>query len=375
MPEPDPLPLSAPVVLFQILLVGTFTLHILAMNVLLGGSVLTAVNAVLDRLRPDARRALLLQRAGRPLTVSAAVTVSLGVAPLLFLQLLYGPFFFTSSILMAWPWLSVVVLVMAAYGGLYLIDISARALGPWAIAVRIGSAFLFAGVAFLYVNNVTLMLAPDEWREIYDKFRRGLYLPLGEAALFPRYLHFLLASLAVGGMALLAYGLWVRRREPDLGNWCVRLGARWFLIPTILQMAIGPAFLLTQPAFARDEFLAADLLETGVLWAGVATALVAGALVMWTMRSRAPATPGIAAVGFVLVSVALMAVARDMLRTIRTSPHLDVGTLPSDTQVATVLIFFLVLAAGLSTVGYMLWLLGRARAAAPYTPPPPGARN
>src|SRR3989304_1515170 len=126
MPQPDPLPLSAPVVLFQILLVGPFTLHILAMNLLLGGSVLTAVNAVLDRLRPDAQRALLLQRAGRPLTVSAAVTVSLGVAPLLFLQLLYGPFFFTSSILMAWPWLSVVVLVMAAYGGLYLAALWSR---------------------------------------------------------------------------------------------------------------------------------------------------------------------------------------------------------------------------------------------------------
>lgn len=365
MPEADPLPLSAPVALFQVLLVGTFTLHILAMNVLLGGSVITAASAVLERSRPNAQRALLLQRAGRPLTVAAAATVNLGVAPLLFLQLLYGPFFFTSSILMAWPWLSVIVLVMAAYAGLYLIDIWARALGPWATAVRIGSAFLFAGVAFLYVNNITLMLAPDEWKEIYDDFRRGIYLPLGEAALFPRYLHFLLASLAVGGVALLAYGLWVRRREPDFGDWCVRLGARWFLIPTILQMAIGPAFLLTQPAFARDEFLAADLLETGVLWAGVTAAIIAGALVMWTMRSRAPTMPGIAAVAFVLVSVALMAVARHMLRAIRTSPHLDVGTLASDTQVVIVLIFFLVLAGGLSAVGYMLWLVATPRATAP----------
>jgi hypothetical protein len=264
---------------------------------------------------------------------------------------------------MAWPWLSVIVFVMAAYGGLYLAELWSRSLGRWAIAVRIGSAFLFAGVAFLYVNNVTLMLAPAEWKGIYDDFRRGLYLPLGEAALFPRYLHFLLASLAVGGVTLLAYGLWVRRQEPDFGNWCVRLGARWFLFPTILQMAIGPAFLLTQPSFARDEFLAADLLETGVLWGGVTAAIIAGGLVMWTMRSRAPTMPGIGAVGFVLVSVTLMAVGRDMLRTIRTSPHLDVGTLPSETQVVVVLVFFLVLAAGLSTVGYMLWLLARARAA------------
>jgi hypothetical protein len=75
MPQPDPLPLSAPVTLFHVLLVGTFTLHILAMNVLLGGSVITAASALLDRFRPHAQRALLLQRAGRPLTVAAAMTV------------------------------------------------------------------------------------------------------------------------------------------------------------------------------------------------------------------------------------------------------------------------------------------------------------
>ena len=376
MPEPDPLPLSAPVLLFHILLVGTFILHILAMNVLLGGSVLTAVNAVLDRIRPDARRALLLQRASRPLTLSAAMTVTLGVAPLLFLQLLFGPFFFTSSILMAWPWLSVVVFVMAAYAGLYLIEVRSRNLGSWAIAVRIGSALIFAGVAFLYVNNVTLMLMPDEWREIYDDFRRGLYLPLGEASLFPRYLHFLLGSLAMGGLALLAYGLWIRHREAVFGDWCLRQGAQWFLGPTLLQAVIGPAFLLTQPSFARDEFLAADLLETGVLWAGVAAALIGFVLVLWTQRARAPTLPGVAAIASAVVSVALMAVARDLLRTTLTSADLDIYTLPSQTEIVTVLLFFIVFAAGLGTVGYMLWLLATARAAThPTAPPPPGTGN
>ncbi len=361
MPEADPLPLPAPALLFQILLVGTFTLHILAMNVLLGGSILTAFNAVLERRWPGAERALLLERAGRPLTLSAAATVTLGVAPLLFLQLLYGPFFFTSSILMAVPWLSVVVLVIAAYAGLYLVELWARTLGPLAVVVRIGSAFLFVAVAFIYVNNVTLMLAPDEWQEIHEQFRHGLYLPLGEAALFPRYLHFLLAAMAIGGLALLVYGLSVRRSEPDFGNWCLRQGALWFLVPTALQMAIGPVFLVTQPAFARDEFLAADLLETGVLWSGVASALIAAVFVIWALRSRAPTLPGAAAAGFAVVSVSLMAVARHLLRALRTSPHLDVDALPSDTQVGAVILFFVVFVAGLGTIGYVVWLLRRGR--------------
>ena len=363
MPQADPLPLPAPELLFHVLLVATFTLHILAMNVLLGGSILAAVNAVLHRLHPEEHRGVLLQRVGRPLTLSVAVTVTLGVAPLLFLQLVYGPYFFTSSILMAYPWLSVIVFVIAAYGALYLVEMWSRFLGRWALAVRIASALTFAGVAFLYVNNATLMLTPDRWHDIYDHFRRGIYLPLGDAQLFPRYLHFLLAALAIGGLALLAYGLWARRREPAFGDWCLRQGAWWFLVPTALQAAIGPIFLVVQPASVRDEFLSADLLETGVLWAGVASALVAVVLVLWTLRTRAPTVPGAAAVGLMLISVSLMSVTRDLLRAARTSSYLDVSTLPSRTQVGGLIVFLVALTAGLGTIAYMLWLLRRGRPA------------
>jgi hypothetical protein len=118
---------------------------------------------------------------------------------------------------------------------------------------------------------------------------------------------------------------------------------------------------MTQPSFARDEFLAADLLETGVLWGGVASALIAAALASLTMRARSPTAPGVAAVALAIASIGLMSVARHLLRAALTSPYLDVGALPSDTQVGAVIIFFVVLVAGLSTVAYMLWLLRRGR--------------
>ena len=40
-------------------------------------------------------------------------------------------------------------------------------------------------------------------------------------------------------------------------------------------------------------------------------------------------------------------------------PSLDIYTLPSQTQVVVVLLFFIALTAALGTVGYMLWLLSR----------------
>jgi len=45
----------------------------------------------------------------------------LGVAPLLFLQVLYGRLFFTSSILMAGFWLAVVPLLIVAYYCAYVV--------------------------------------------------------------------------------------------------------------------------------------------------------------------------------------------------------------------------------------------------------------
>ena len=94
------------------------------------------------RLDPRAPLALLAPRGGtrrtaprsspssrRPLPVAIAATVTLGVAPLLFVQVLYGRLFFTSSILMAWFWLAIVPLVILAYYGAYLLAFRGEAPG------------------------------------------------------------------------------------------------------------------------------------------------------------------------------------------------------------------------------------------------------
>ena len=58
----------------------------------------------------------------KKLPVFLPATITLGIAPLLFVQVLYGQFFYTSSIVMAWPWFLVLVFLTLAYYGFYYVS-------------------------------------------------------------------------------------------------------------------------------------------------------------------------------------------------------------------------------------------------------------
>ncbi len=111
VPVADPVPLPAPYWLLKTLLLVTFTLHILAMNCMLGSAIIAAVARFRRRSVDNARLAVDL---GKRIPTFLAATVTIGIAPLLFVQVLYGQFFYTSTVLIAWPWLTVVALVTFA---------------------------------------------------------------------------------------------------------------------------------------------------------------------------------------------------------------------------------------------------------------------
>ena len=101
------------------------------------------------------------------LPVLLPATVTLGVAPLLFLQVIYGQFFYTSSVLIAWPWFLVLVMLTIAYYGLYYV--SARThrqagSGRW---VLLASFLLIAVIGFLFSTNLTLSQTPSAWAGKY----------------------------------------------------------------------------------------------------------------------------------------------------------------------------------------------------------------
>ena len=119
IPALDPTPLPAPAWLFHALLLLTFFIHILFLNVTLGGAVIGTVHATLAK-SPEAPGRRLGRLLASLLPASVSFTVTTGVAPLLFIQLLYGQVFYAATVMVGWLWLAIVPLILVGYYSVYL---------------------------------------------------------------------------------------------------------------------------------------------------------------------------------------------------------------------------------------------------------------
>ena len=173
LPLPDPLAPAGPPPLFAGILVTTFLLHLVAMNLLLGGALLLVGLRFGRRGADGSHRDALARTLEKAGPVVAAATVTLGVAPLLFLQVLHGRVFFTSAIVMGWLWLAIVPLAMLAYCGAYALALSPEGRAPrrW---VSAAVAVLLLAVAFLQATNATRSLRPETLRAAHLSDPRGL---------------------------------------------------------------------------------------------------------------------------------------------------------------------------------------------------------
>jgi len=116
IPSPDTIPVHW--IWFKVLLIITFMAHILLMNIMLGSAIIAFFNGL--KKSQDSSTISLQKDISEKITFVIAFTINFGVAPLLFLQVLYGNFFYTSSILMAAYWLSIILLLIIAYYSAYI---------------------------------------------------------------------------------------------------------------------------------------------------------------------------------------------------------------------------------------------------------------
>lgn len=350
IPTADPIPLPAPFWLFKLLLVVTFLLHILVMNFMLGGGILAAIARFKSRKDENYRR--LSEDLSKKIPSLLAATITLGVAPLLFLQVLYGQFFYTSSILIGWPWFLVLIFLTLAYYGFYLIAFK-KAETPnrfgWVLLL---SVLLIFVVGFFYSNNLTLLLTPENWAAKYHADPSGWNLNWGEQTLIPRFLHFFIASLAVGGLFVASVGLFRWQRDTEYARFLIRFGGRWFMYVTMLQIVVGFWFLISLPRERMMLFMGDNVLATVALLIGLVGALATVFFMSETLRRADPRR------GFYLVSgltagvIVFMAIMRDVLRDAYLANFFSATNVAVQTQ-WDVLILFLALFVG----GVALWLV------------------
>jgi hypothetical protein len=364
IPLADPLPLPAPVGLLWALLQLTFFLHLVAMNVVLGGSILALHWRFSRRAEGAAHRAALLAFFARALPVAIAAAVTLGVAPLLFVQVLYGRLFFTSSILMAWFWLAVVPLVILAYSGAYLLAIRGETLGGRARVVAGLVTALFATVAFLQVSNATRALRPDTFLEAYRAERRGLLLNLGDPTFWPRTLHVLVGAVAVAALGAALYGVLRRARDPRLAAWAIRRGTTVFGVATAANVFVGMLFLLAQPKPTLIRLVGGDAWAMALLALGIVLGVAAAGLALLALGAKDAVRVTWAQVVLLVATLVVMVLLRDQVRQIalREAGFQHPGWVAA--QWGPFAVFAVLLVAAVTTIAWMARALARGRGAA-----------
>jgi hypothetical protein len=257
LPALDPMPIPGPPWLFHALWLVTFAVHVVGVNVVLGSSILGTLVSF-DPDRPFGRG--LARFFAEVNTWAISLTITFGIAPLLFLQVLHGRLFYSATVILAPAWLGLLLLLMAAYYLTYGAKYRLRA-GKGA-AVHLGlSALLFLGVAAIQVVVHLLSVQPGRWEGVLA----APWTALSDRAFLPRFLHFVLAGITLAGILL----AWVSvRRVPEDGARAeasarAAFGVKIALLATLLQLVDGLWLTISVP---RDVLL-------GLMRGGAATML------------------------------------------------------------------------------------------------------
>ncbi|MGA2171332.1 MAG: hypothetical protein ABSG62_24370 [Terracidiphilus sp.] len=350
IPTLDPNPLPAPYWVFKLLLVVTFFLHIVAMNFMLGGAVLALVSKWRSRKGVNGNRVFF--DVARKLPSLLPATITLGIAPLLFVQVLYGQFFYTSSIIIAWPWFLVLVFLTIAYYGFYYVSFQSGQHARKAGRVMLSSVILIFLIGFVYSNNLTLSQSPSRWGGKYFADPAGWNLNLSEPTLIPRFLHFMVAAVAVGGLFLVFVALANWKRDGEYARQVLQLGGKAFMYATMAQLVVGVWFLASLPRDMRMLFMGDNPLATILLLVGAAGGigaifLMSDALRKENVRVAAFYVPGIT--GVVILSMSVM---RDILRDAYLKPYFHPEQFVVKTQWSVFPLFLVLFLAGV-----VLWLV------------------
>lgn len=186
--------LPAPLWLITTLHLVTLAMHLLAMNFVFGGTLVFLAGRLPGGWNHPAAR-----RFGTLAPSIMAATVTLGVAPLLFAQLVYFGPVYSATIVSAWWWLLVVAAVIATYYALYAAAWS-RALSERARAGLF--ALALAGlvyVSLVYSGILSMAERADLVHSIYRASQSGWAINNAPGTWVLRWAHMVFGAVTVGG--------------------------------------------------------------------------------------------------------------------------------------------------------------------------------
>jgi hypothetical protein len=333
--------MPAPLWLVSILHGLTFVLHFVAMNVLVASAFHLAFAS-----QPNVQR-----RMASAIPPAFSLTVSLGVAPLLFLQLVHGERFYASSIQMGWAWLGILGVLMLAYYAAYAVDgrfRMRRAVPGWLRLVPFVGLLVFS---FVLAANVSLSERPDVMAALGAP---GWNLAIAETNVIWRWSHELFGAIALGSLWLMWIGVRQQDDDPEAGQVFVRRGAMTAMIATAVGVGFGVVQLVVAPSDIKGALGGASL-GIGIL-AGLGAVGMAGAAMKKPTLRKVHI-----ALGLAVLTVAAKTLVRFVVRDNRLAAAGGVEPPPTDTQVGPIVLFVVCLLVAVAALGWLIRVMASAK--------------
>jgi hypothetical protein len=275
IPALDPAPVPGPPALLVVLWITTFFLHLLAVNAALGGALFSVL---LPPSMPGASRRAAALFFAEINSWALSLAITFAIAPLLFMQVLYGRFFYTASVLVAPVWLGLLLLLMLAYYLNWIAKFRLRA-GKDASAVLALSATFFLVIAAIQTAVHLISLQPLLWSVLVSHPS----LVVGDATFVPRLFHFVLAAVSMAAVLPAAFPAGLGDAAPA----AARFGLFTALVLTGAQFAVGLWLLLALPRAVLSGLMTGGWGSLAPLGLGLLTGLALLGLLV-----RAVGAPG-----------------------------------------------------------------------------------
>lgn len=360
-PGVDPIPLPAPVWLMKLLHVVTLSVHFVAVEMLIGGLLL----AILFSLLRASSARVAARAIARRLPVVMTFVINFGVPPLLFAQVLYGRALYTSSILIGVYWIAIILLLMIAYRYLYSFSSMLDAGKVLHALPRGVMSFVIVGaIARILSSNMTLMLRPEVWRQMYQSSAAGMFLPTGDPTLTPRWLLMMSGGLAFGGLWMLylaSRSTFVDEEKKFLAG----VGGAVAAVFGVVYLAAGVWALRVQPEAVKAGLATHPLYH---LFAYAEWGWVAGVALMVLMGLRGAVTRKVAAacpwaaMAVALVTELSFVIFRDAVRDLTLlSKGYDVWDRVVASNWGVIGLFLALFVGGLVVSGWLISVMARAK--------------
>lgn len=359
-----PLGFAGPTTLYLVLYVATMALHVVLMNYVVAGSgYLMWAGAFTGGSAVQRHRSPLALALRDWLTVAVSAAITAGIAPLLFVQILYKERFYSANLLLSGRWMMILPALIVGFYLLYLYKSRVITAWPTWLRVAVGftalACFLFTG--YTWTENHLLSMAQDQWPDFYAQGRLFWWTP----ELLPRLM--LWFTGAVPTMAMLGgWQVWRAQRQ----------GAQAAAIrddkPRLVALGLGGLLASAVTALAYFSLLPEATLEviTGPLaaaWLGLALlgglVQATGWALQWRKEGLSGPVMGLISAGS-LMSVLGMTVVREAIRL----SHVDIVALaPKHAETAQnagmwAFLIFLVINVGL--IGWVVRTASAGRAQA-----------